>query len=147
MCDIDYLYLSGSLLYDPNRARTSAIAIGNQAKTPQVWQIQGVLAALTNTDAGVRGIAFTQSSKYDLSNIEDRFSIAKQAITRFNARIDEDERWAAALALGNLGDATVLYLKDLGNLLNTAPIQTGIQGEVAHIFGQLGTAAIPYHCR
>jgi hypothetical protein len=112
---------------------------------PQPWELQGILAALADTDAGVRSIAFSQLKDYDLTAIPQQKSIAQQALARLrNPSSDEDERWAAALALSNSGDAAKATAKDLGQILQNP--QTGIdrKGDVAYVLGHLGAAAAPY---
>jgi hypothetical protein len=112
---------------------------------PQTWELQGILAALIDTDAGVRSIAFSQLKNYDLTAIPQQKSIAQQALARLrNPRTTGDERWGAALALSNLGDAAQAAAKDLGQILQNPQSKVDRQGDIAYVLGHLGAAATPY---
>jgi HEAT repeat protein len=124
---------------------------------PQAWEIKGILAALEDSDANVRGIAFSHVTGYDWRGVQGRNIIAKKAIARLKDRrinegqgtnpriamdLDEEERWDAARALAYLDDAAAPYAKDLGNLLRNP--EAGINAGVAEALGNVGDAAAPY---
>ncbi len=112
---------------------------------PQTWELQGIMAALTDIDPNVRGIAFTQLGNYDLTNIRQQKSIAQQALARLrNPNTTEDERWGAAIALGNSGDAAKAVAKDFGQILQDRQTGIDLKGDVAYVLGHLGAAAAPY---
>jgi HEAT repeat protein len=100
---------------------------------------------LTDTDAEVRSIAFRQLGNYDLTGIPQQQSIAQQALARLrDPNTTEDERWSAAIALGNSGDAAKATATDLGRILQHPHTAFERKGDVADVLGHLGAAATPY---
>ncbi|MFK0729638.1 MAG: PBS lyase, partial [Gloeotrichia echinulata HAB0833] len=89
---------------------------------PQAWQINGIVAALSDGHDQVKGYAFDKLTEYDLNNlktvIEKPEDIAKKAVDILkNKTVDAWVRSSAASALGNLGEAAKPYVKDIADIL------------------------------
>jgi hypothetical protein len=145
LCSIVSCGWTDALRIDRSAAQPISLAKTVTKPQPQDWQVKGIMSALSDPDPGVRFIAFGELDKYDLTGIPQQPAIAKQALTRLrNPSTSEDERWGAAIALGNSGNAARAYIKDLGQILRDDRTAMGIRGDVAYVMGQLGTAAAPY---
>jgi HEAT repeat protein len=116
---------------------------------PQPWQIDGIVAAIDDSQDGVKGYAFDQLAKYKpqdlklvLKKPED---IARKAADILkDQKVEASVRGRAAQALGNLGQAAQPYIKDILDILKDQKVDASVRGGAAQALGNLGQAAQPY---
>lgn len=103
---------------------------------PQQWQIDGISAALDDGYDKVKRYALDQLVKY---NLKDLKSLGKKPedIARKAAKILKDEkvtanvRSAAAVALGNLGQAAANYVPDIAKILKDEKVPANVRSAAA----------------
>jgi HEAT repeat protein len=116
---------------------------------PQPWQIEGIVAAIDDSQDRVKGYAFDKLATYESQDLK---SVLKKPedIARKAADILKDEkveayfRYRAAEALGNLGQAAVPYIKDIADILKDEKVEAYVRRGAAQALGNLGQAAVPY---
>ncbi|MEH2452598.1 HEAT repeat domain-containing protein, partial [Nostoc sp.] len=116
---------------------------------PQLWQIDGISAALDDGYDKVKGYALDQLVKY---NLKDLKSLGKKPedIARKAAKILKDEkvpanvRYGAVVALGNLGQAAANYVPDIAKILKDEKVDAYVRYDAAVALGNLGQAAANY---
>ncbi|MDF5739973.1 MAG: hypothetical protein PUQ00_31180, partial [Nostoc sp. S13] len=89
---------------------------------PELWQIQGIMAALNDDYPKVKTLALDKLGKYKLKNLKslekELGDIAKIAANLLkNKSVEAEVRYSAASALGNLGTAATPYVKDIADIL------------------------------
>ncbi|MEH2395186.1 MAG: hypothetical protein V7K21_27230, partial [Nostoc sp.] len=115
---------------------------------PELWQIQGIMAALNDDYPQVKTLALDKLGEYKLKNLK---SLEKELrdITQIAANLLKDKsveaevRSSAASALGNLGTAATPYVKDILNFLKDKSVEAEVRSSAASALGKLGTAATP----
>jgi HEAT repeat protein len=116
---------------------------------PQPWQIDGIVAALDDSQDRVKGYAFDQLAKYEPQDLK---SVVKKPedIARKAGDILKDEkvnayvRGSAAEALGNLGQAAQPYIQDILDFLKDEKVNPDVRRDAAEALGNLGQAGQPY---
>ncbi|MEH2204282.1 MAG: PBS lyase, partial [Nostoc sp.] len=83
---------------------------------PEAWQINGIVAALDDGYDAVKKLAFGKFNEYDLKNfksvVQKPEDIAQKIFKILKDKtLDKDVRSGAAVALGNLGEASKPYVK------------------------------------
>ena len=116
---------------------------------PQPWQINGIVAALDDSQDKVKGYAFDKLAQYkpqDLNSaVKKPENIAGKAANILkNKKVNVYVRTSAAIALGNLGKAAQPYIKDILNFLKDEQVNVYVRGSAAQALGNLGQAAQPY---
>ncbi|MBD2499370.1 HEAT repeat domain-containing protein [Anabaena azotica] len=116
---------------------------------PQAWQINGILAALDDGHDTVKGYALSKLVEYDLENLKSVSQkledIAKKAVQILKDKsVDNNIRYGAVDALGNLGDAAKPYVKDIADLLKDKSVHNNIRYRAAWALASLGDTAKPY---
>ena len=116
---------------------------------PQLWQIDGVVAAIDDSNSKVKGDAFQalaglepQDLKLFLKKPED---IAQKAINFLkDEKIDSFVRASTAKALGNLGEAAAPYVPDILNFVKGGKPDWSEVEHVAAVLGNSGEAGAKY---
>ncbi|MDZ7965974.1 MAG: PBS lyase, partial [Nostoc sp. DedSLP03] len=116
---------------------------------PEVWQINGIVAALDDGYDGVKGSAFNKLAEYDLKDLKSLGKkpedIAQKAAKILKDKtVDSHVRSGAAEALGNLGEAAKPYVKDILDFLKDKSVDSHVRYGAAEALGNLGEAAKPY---
>ena len=116
---------------------------------PQPWHINGIVAALDDSQDKVKGYAFDKLAQYkpqDLTlAVQKPEDIAGKAANILkNQKVNVSVRSSAAVALGNLGEAAQPYIKDILNFLKDEQVNVYVRGSAAQALGNLGQAAQPY---
>jgi HEAT repeat protein len=117
---------------------------------PQDWQINGILAALDDGHDQVKEYAFYQLFGYDLQNLKTleqkpADDIAKKAVQILKDKtVGSNVRDSAASTLGNLGEATKPYIKDLTAILQDKSVESNVRARAASTLGNLSEATKPY---
>ncbi len=116
---------------------------------PQPWQIDGIVAAIDDSQDGVKGYAFEQLAKYEPQALKPMLK-KPEDIARKAAHILKDEkvnayvRSRAAQVLGNLGQAAQPYIKDIFDFLKNDKVEADVRSRAAQALGNLGQTAQPY---
>ncbi|OUL28879.1 hypothetical protein BV375_17355 [Nostoc sp. 106C] len=115
---------------------------------PELWQIQGIMAALDDGYPKVKQLALYQLS-YEQENLKsldkELADIAKIAANFLkDNRVEAEVRSRAAQALGKLGTAATPYIKDIASILKDNSVDPNVRSSAAQALGKLGTAATPY---
>ena len=116
---------------------------------PQPWQINGIVAAIDDSQDKVKGYAFDKLAEYkpqDLKSVVKKPEdiAGKAANILKNKKVNVYVRSSAAVALGNLGKAAQPYVKDILNFLKDEKVNVYVRGSAAQALGNLGEAAQPY---
>ncbi|XWK89918.1 MAG: hypothetical protein U7127_07560 [Phormidium sp.] len=116
---------------------------------PQPWQIDGILAALEDSQDQVKRYAFEQLASYksqDLKSVVKKpEDIARKAADILkDEKVDASVRNSAAEALGKLGQAAQPYIPDIANILKDKKVGIDARRSAAQALGNLGQAAQPY---
>jgi uncharacterized protein (UPF0147 family) len=116
---------------------------------PQPWQIDGILAALEDSQDQVKRYAFEQLASYksqDLKSVVKKpEDIARKAADILkDEKVDASVRGSAAEALGKLGQAAQPYIPDIANILKDKKVGIYARRSAAQALGNLGQAAQPY---
>ncbi|MBE8998709.1 HEAT repeat domain-containing protein [Nostoc sp. LEGE 12447] len=117
---------------------------------PQDWQINGILAALDDGHDQVKGYAFNQLLfGYDLQNLktleQKPDEIAKKAVQILKDKsVESNVRASAASTLGNLGEATKPYIKDIIAIIQDKSVESNVRANAAFTLGNLGETTKPY---
>ncbi|WP_334939735.1 HEAT repeat domain-containing protein, partial [Nostoc sp.] len=116
---------------------------------PELWQIQGIMAAVNDDYPNVKTLALDKLGEYKLKNLKslekELGDIAKIAANLLKDKsVDFNVRSSAASALGNLGTAATHYVKDIADILKDKSVDFNVRSSAASALGNLGTAATPY---
>ncbi|MBD2564202.1 HEAT repeat domain-containing protein [Nostoc linckia FACHB-391] len=116
---------------------------------PEAWQINGIVAALDDGHNGVKKLAFEKFNEYDLKNlnlvVQKPEDIAQKAAKLLkNKTVDQDVRYGAASALGNLGEPAKPYIKDILDFLKDKSVDPYVRYGAASALRNLGEVAKPY---
>ncbi|WP_335029851.1 HEAT repeat domain-containing protein, partial [Nostoc sp.] len=116
---------------------------------PELWQIQGIMAALNDDYPKVKTLALDKLGEYRLKNLKslekELGNIAQIAVKLLkDKRVEASVRSSAASALGNLGTAATPYVKDIADILKDKSVEFQVRSSAASALGNLGTAATPY---
>jgi HEAT repeat protein len=116
---------------------------------PQPWQIDGIVAALDDSQDKVKGYAFSKLAEYkpqDLKSVlEKPEDIARKAADILkDEKVDASVRRGAVVALGKLGEAAKPYVKDIADILKDQKVDLSVRISAAYALGNLGQAAQPY---
>ncbi|MDZ8264373.1 HEAT repeat domain-containing protein [Nostoc sp. ChiQUE01b] len=116
---------------------------------PEAWQINAIVTALDDGHDGVKKLAFEKFNEYDLENLKSVVQkpedIAQKAAKILKDKtVDSIVRSGAAEALGNLGEASKPYVKDIADILKDKIVDSNVRSSAAEALGNLGEAAKPY---
>jgi HEAT repeat protein/Uma2 family endonuclease len=116
---------------------------------PQLWQIDGIIAALDDRDPNVQGLALGKLAEYESQDLKGVLKkpedIAQKAVNLLKDKsVDSNVRSKAAEALGNLGSAATPYVKDIVDILKDKSVDKYVRSIAAVALGNLGKAATPY---
>ncbi|MEO0967195.1 MAG: HEAT repeat domain-containing protein, partial [Cyanobacteria bacterium J06639_18] len=116
---------------------------------PQDWHINGIIAALDDSDPKVQGNALNQLGRYETQELKATLKkpedVAQTAIKLLTGKnVELEVRRNAVGALKNLGDAAKPYLKDMLELVKDTSFDPGLRYSTLEVFGSLGSAAKPY---
>ncbi|MCP2727742.1 HEAT repeat domain-containing protein [Limnofasciculus baicalensis] len=110
---------------------------------PQLWQIDGIVAALDDSYPQVKGYAFNKLVEYEAQDLKAVLKkpedIAQKAVNILSdEKLDPYIRIRAALALGNLGEAGAKYVPDILNFLKDEKVNPDIRSFAAFALANLG---------
>ena len=110
---------------------------------PEEWQINGILAALDDSDPGIKQRAFEKFAEFDANELtafpNQSEEIAKRAIELVNdSQADSDIRTDAAKALGELGKVDESVVQSLTTLFNDNQADLSLRSIAAEALGELG---------
>lgn len=113
---------------------------------PQDWHINGIIAALDDSDPKVQGNALNQLGRYETQELKATLKkpedVAQRAIKLLTGKnVELEVRRNAVGALKNLGDAAKPYLKDMLELVKDTSFDPGLRYSTLEVFGSLGSAA------
>ncbi|AFZ19069.1 HEAT repeat domain-containing protein [Allocoleopsis franciscana] len=116
---------------------------------PQPWHINGIVAALDDSQDKVKGYAFDKLAQYKPQDLKSALKkpediAGKTANILKNKNVNVSVRSSAALALGNLGASAQPYIKDILNFLKDEQVNVYVRGSAAVALGNLGASAQPY---
>ena len=116
---------------------------------PQLWQIDGIMAALDDSDPNVQGLALSKLGDYESQDLKavlkkPEYIAHKAVILLKDKSVDYNVRSSAAVALGKLGSAATPYVKDLLDILKDKSVDSDDRSYVAVALGNLGSVATPY---
>ncbi|MBN3898754.1 MAG: HEAT repeat domain-containing protein, partial [Nostoc sp. NOS(2021)] len=103
---------------------------------PELWQIQGIMAALNDDYPKVKTLALDKLGEYKVKNLKslekelgDIAQIAANLLK--DKRVEAEVRSSAAQALGNLGTATTPYVKDIADILKDKRVEAEVRSSAA----------------
>ncbi len=116
---------------------------------PQPWQIDGIVAAIDDSQDMVKAYAFNQLAKYEPQDLKSVLKkpedIARKAADILkDEKVNADVRGSAAQALGKLGETAQPYIKDIADILKNEKVDADVRGSAAAALGNLGEAAKSY---
>ncbi|GGA29450.1 hypothetical protein CYANOKiyG1_45860 [Okeania sp. KiyG1] len=111
----------------------------SEKSSPEDWQLQGMLAALDDSDPDVWVEALKKMSRYDLKPPVEIPSERVEQIGKLLSNEDSDVRAAAATAVGNLGSEAKELIPQLQQLLKDE--DSDVREAVATAVGNLGSEA------
>ncbi len=116
---------------------------------PELWQINGIVAALDDGHDGVKSLALNQLSQYrmqDLTTVVKKpEDIARKILSILKDKsVEASVRVSAASVLGNLGDTAKPYAKDMADILKDKSVESSIRLGAASALANLGDTAKPY---
>ena len=116
---------------------------------PTEGEIAGLLVALEDEWLGVKGLVFGRLAEFDGQALRGTLKqpevLAKKAFDILkDEKVAANVRGSAASALGNLGEASKPYVKDILAFLKDEKVAANVRGSAASALGNLGEAAKPY---
>nr|MBW4445790.1 HEAT repeat domain-containing protein [Spirirestis rafaelensis WJT71-NPBG6] len=116
---------------------------------PQLWQIDGIVAALDDGYPKVQTLAFDKLDEYEAQDLKavpkKPEDIAQKAAKILkDEKVDADVRGSAASALGNLGEAGAKYAPEIAKILKDEKVNAIVRGSAASALGNLGEAGAKY---
>ena len=116
---------------------------------PTEGEIAGLLVALEDEWPGVKGLAFDRLAEFDGQALRGTLKqpevLAKKAFDILkDEKVDANVRRSAAYALGNLGEASKPYVKDIRDILKDEKVDANVRGSAASALGNLGEASKSY---
>jgi HEAT repeat protein len=114
---------------------------------PKDWHINGIVAAMDDGYPQVQWLAFNKLGEYDFKKLNQQQAekIAKKAVNLLkNEKVDDNVRYSAASALGNLGNLPKPYVQDILAIVKDKKVDDNVRIDAAVALSNLGNVAKPY---
>ncbi|MGB6298706.1 MAG: HEAT repeat domain-containing protein [Rivularia sp. (in: cyanobacteria)] len=114
---------------------------------PKNWHINGIVAAMDDGYPQVQWLAFNKLGEYDFKKLNQQQAekIAKKAVNLLkNEKVDDNVRYSATSALGNLGNLPKPYVQDILAIVKDKKVDDNVRIDAAVALSNLGNVAKPY---